>query len=81
MEVFEIKEKVEQRQGLREARTANEQFCKSWVEVQNSTVVLLFSGSTKLNFSTSIYQPLQSCQNVSSNPIDDCACIGRQAKH
>ena len=48
--------------------TANEQFCKSWVEVQNSTVVLLFSSSTKLNFSASISQPSQSCQTVTSKP-------------
>ena len=42
---------------------ANEQFCKSWGKVQNSTVVLLLSSSAKLNFSASISQPSQSYQN------------------
>jgi len=36
-------------------------------EVQNSTVVLLFSSSAKLNFSATISQPSQSCQNVTGN--------------
>jgi hypothetical protein len=43
-------------------RAANEQFCKSWGEVHNSTFVLLFSCSAKFNFSASISQPSQSCQ-------------------
>jgi len=43
----------------------NGQFWKSWGEVQNSTFVLLLNGSAKLNFSTTISQPSQSCQNVS----------------
>lgn len=42
----------------------NEQFCKSWGEVQNSIFVLLLSGSTILNISASISQPSQSCQTL-----------------
>ena len=45
----------------------NEQFCKSWGKVQNSTFVLLFSSSAKFNFSASISQPSQSCKNVMCN--------------
>lgn len=52
---------------LMNTRTPNEQFCKSWGEVQNSTFVLLFSSSATLNFSASISQPSQSCQNDSGH--------------
>ncbi|MBS1776075.1 MAG: hypothetical protein JSS64_07315, partial [Bacteroidetes bacterium] len=45
----------------------NEQFCKSWGEVQNSTFVLLSNSCAKLNFSASISQPSQSCKTVGSN--------------
>jgi len=45
----------------------NEQFCKSWGKVQNSTFLLLFSSSAKFNFSASISQPSQSCQNDSGH--------------
>lgn len=45
----------------------NEQFCKSWGEVQNSTFVLLSNSCAKLNFSASISQPSQSCKTVSGN--------------
>ncbi len=49
---------------LMNTRTANEQFCKSWGEVQNSTFVLLFRSSTKFSFSASISQPSQSCRTL-----------------
>lgn len=51
--------------------SANKQFCKSWGEVQNSTFVLLSNICTKFNFSASISQPSQSCQNVTGKRRDE----------